>query len=223
MLYFAAIPQPVLAERSQADMPMKLVASRTSPYARKVRVVLAEKRIDFDFVEENAWNADTTVPQFNPLNKVPVLLLDDDTPIFDSRVIVEFLDGVSPVSRLIPESGRERVMVKRWEALGDGIADAGVAIFLERKRPPSPEGEAWTKRQRDKVDAGLVWAAAELGDKDFCRGVNLTVADIALACALFWIDFRLPEINWRAQHPNLSEWADRISKRPSFAETQPGV
>src|SRR5262249_938126 len=101
VLYFA--PFPLWREHhSQSDMPLKLVASRTSPYARKVRVVLAEKRIDFDFVEENAWNADTTVPQFNPLNKVPVLLLDDDTPIFDSRVIVEFLDGVSPVSRLFP-------------------------------------------------------------------------------------------------------------------------
>jgi glutathione S-transferase len=183
--------------------------------------VLAEKRIDFDFVEENAWNADTTVHQFNPLNKVPVLLLDDDTPIFDSRVIVEFLDGVSPVSRLIPESGRERIMVKRWEALGDGIADAGIAIFLERKRPSTPEGEAWMARQRNKVDAALAMAARELGDRDFCHGVNLTIGDIALACALFWVAFRLPEIDWRTQHPNLAVWADAIGARPSFAETRP--
>lgn len=202
---------------------MKLVASRTSPYARKVRVVLAEKRIEFDFVEENAWNADTTVPQFNPLNKVPVLLLDDETPLFDSRVIVEFLDGVSPVSRLLPEAGRERIMVKRWEALADGIADAGVAIFLERKRPPSKEGEAWMARQRSKVDAGIAMAARDLGDKDFCHGVNLTIADIALACALFWIEFRLPEIDWRVQHPGLAAWADRIGARPSFAETKLAV
>lgn len=202
---------------------MKLVASRTSPYARKVRVVLAEKRIDFDFVEENAWNPDTTVPQFNPLNKVPVLLLDDDTPLFDSRVIVEFLDGVSPVSRLLPEAGRERIMVKRWEALADGIVDAGVAIFLERKRPQTKEGDAWMARQRSKVDAGIAMAARDLGDKDFCHGVSLTVADIALACALFWIEFRLPEIDWRTQHPGLAAWADRIGARPSFADTKPAV
>ncbi|MBL8518699.1 MAG: glutathione S-transferase N-terminal domain-containing protein [Betaproteobacteria bacterium] len=202
---------------------MKLVASRTSPYARKVRVVLAEKRIEFDFVEENAWNADTTVPQFNPLNKVPVLLLDDDTPIFDSRVIVEFLDGVSPVSRLLPESGRERLIVKRWEALADGIVDAGVAIFLERKRPKTAEGDTWMARQRSKVDAGIAMAARDLGGKDFCHGVNLTVADIALACALFWLEFRLPEIDWRAQHPGLAAWADQIGGRPSFADTKPAI
>ncbi len=204
-------------------MAMKLIASKTSPYARKVRVVLAEKRIDFEFVEENAWNADTTVHQFNPLNKVPVLVLDDGMPLFDSRVITEFLDGVSPVSRLFPESGRERIMVKRWEALADGIADAGVAVFLERKRPGSPDGEAWIARQRAKVDAGLAMAARDLGDKDFCHGVGLTVADISLACALFWLEFRLPEIDWRKQYPALAIWADRIGARASLADTRPGV
>ena len=202
---------------------MKLIASRTSPYARKVRVVLAEKRIEVEFVEENAWNADTTVPQFNPLNKVPVLLLDDGMPVFDSRVIIEFLDGITPVSRLFPESGRERIMVKRWEALADGVMDAGIAVFLERKRPASLAGEAWIARQRSKVDAGLAMAARELGDRDYCHGVGLTVADISLACALFWLEFRLPEIDWRTAHANLATWADRIGARPSFADTRPGV
>lgn len=202
---------------------MKLIASKTSPYARKVRVALAEKRIDFEFVEENAWNADTTVPQYNPLNKVPVLVLDDGTPLFDSRVIIEFVDGVSPVCRLFPESGRERIMVKRWEALADGIADAGVAMFLERKRPSTPEGEKWIERQRNKVDLGIAMAAAELGERDWCHGVAITAADIALACALFWLEFRLPEIKWREQHPGLAAWADRIGERPSFAETRPAV
>jgi glutathione S-transferase len=202
---------------------MKLIASKTSPYARKVRVVLAEKRIDFDFVEENAWNADTTVPQFNPLNKVPVLLLDDGTAVYDSRVIIEYLDGVTPVSRLIPEGGRERTMVKRWEALADGIVDAGVAIFLERKRPQTEAGDSWIARQRKKVDAGIAVAAADLGDKDYCHGVALTVADIAMVCALFWLEFRLPEINWRASHPALAAWADQIATRPSFAESKPGI
>lgn len=200
---------------------MKLIASRTSPYARKVRVALAEKRIEFDFVEENAWNADTTVHQFNPLNKVPVLVLDDGTPLFDSRVITEFLDGVSPVCRLLPESGRSRIMVKRWEALADGIVDAGVAIFLERKRPQTAEGDKWIERQRNKVDMGISMAAADLGDRDWCHGVAITAADIALACALFWLEFRLPEIQWRAAHPALAEWADRIGARPSFVDTRP--
>ena len=201
---------------------MKLIASKTSPYARKVRVVLAEKRIDFDFVEENAWNADTTVPQFNPLNKVPVLVLDDGTPLYDSRVIVEYLDGVTPVSRLFPEGGRERALVKRWEALGDGIMDAGVATFLERKRPEGQQGQDWINRQLSKVDAGIATAARDLGERDFCHGVALTVADISVASALFWLEFRLPHIKWREQHPYLAAWAEKLEARPSFAETKPG-
>jgi glutathione S-transferase len=201
---------------------MKLIASKTSPYARKVRVVLAEKRIDFDFVEENAWNADTTVPQFNPLNKVPVLVLDDGMPLYDSRVIVEYLDGVTPVSRLFPEGGRERALVKRWEALGDGIMDAGVNAFLERKRPEAQQAQDWIARQFSKVEAGISTAARELGERDFCHGVSLTVADISIACALFWLEFRLPHIKWREQHPYLAAWAEKLEERPSFAETKPG-
>ena len=200
---------------------MKLIASKTSPYARKVRVVLAEKRIDFEFVEENAWNADTTVGQYNPLNKVPVLALDDGTPLYDSRVIVEYLDGVTPVSRLLPEGGRERAMVKRWEALGDGIADAGVAIHLERKRPAELQGKDWITRQLSKVESGIAAAARELGERKFCYGEGLTLGDVALACALFWLEFRLPEITWRERYPQLKAWAERMEARPSFAETCP--
>ena len=212
----------VPCEYSHLKNLMKLIASRTSPYARKVRVVLAEKRIEADFVEENAWNATTTVPQFNPLNKVPVLVLDDGTALFDSRVIEEYLDGVTPVSRLLPEGGRERAMVKRWEALGDGIMDAGITVFLERKRPEALQDAAWITRQLSKVDAAIAFAARDLGDRDYCHGVALTVADIALACALFWLEFRLPAITWRQQHPNLAAWAEKIEARPSFAETRPG-
>jgi glutathione S-transferase len=200
---------------------MKLVASRTSPYARKVRVVLAEKRIDFDFVEENAWSADTKVTLYNPLTKVPVLVLDDGTALYDSRVIAEYLDGVTPVSRLIPEIGRERALVKRWEALGDGIADAGIATFLERKRPVEQQGKDWMTRQIGKVESGIAAAARDLGDRDFCHGLSLTLGDISLACALLWLEFRMPEITWRETYPNLKAWIEKLEARPSFAETQP--
>jgi glutathione S-transferase len=200
---------------------MKLIASKTSPYARKVRVVLAEKRIDFEFAEDNAWNADTKVILYNPLNKVPVMVLEDGTPLYDSRVIVEYLDGVTPVSRLLPEGGRERAMVKRWEALGDGIMDAGVAVFLERKRAEAMQGKEWLARQMGKVETAIAAAARELGDRKFCYGEGLTLGDISLACALFWLEFRLPEIKWRAQYSNLGAWAERMESRPSFAETRP--
>ncbi|MBL8524091.1 MAG: glutathione S-transferase N-terminal domain-containing protein [Betaproteobacteria bacterium] len=202
---------------------MKLIASYTSPYARKVRIVMAEKRIECDFVAENVWSADTRVGDFNPLGKVPVLLLDDGLAIYDSRVIAEYLDGVTPVARLLPDGGRDRVQVKRWEALGDGITDAGIAVFLEKKRPAEQQSADWIARQLGKVNAGIAAAARELGDRDFCHGLSLTLGDISLACALLWLEFRLPDIKWREQHPNLRAWIEKMEARQSLADTVPKV
>ena len=200
---------------------MKLIASLTSPYARKIRVVLMEKRIEVDLVEENVWAADTKVSLHNPLTKVPVLVLDDSTSLYDSRVIAEFLDGITPVSRLIPEGGRDRAMVKRLEALGDGITDAGVAIFLERKRDTVLQGRDWITRQMGKVDSGIAAVARELGDRKFCQGENMTLGDISVACGLLWLEFRMPEIKWRETYPNLKSWIERLEARASFMETKP--
>ncbi len=202
---------------------MKLVASYTSPYARKVRIVMAEKRIECEFQQENVWAADTQVGHYNPLGKVPVLVLDDGMSLYDSRVITEYLDGLTPVSRLIPENGRDRVLVKRWEALGDGITDAGVAVFLERKRPEAQQSKEWIDRQLSKVDAGIAAAAREMGDKDFCHGTAITLGDISLGCCLLWLEFRLPQVKWRESHPGLRAWIEKIEARPSFAETVPHV
>jgi glutathione S-transferase len=202
---------------------MKLYGSRTSPYVRKVRIVMTEKRIECDFVEENVWSADTKVTLHNPLTKVPVLLLDDGMALYDSRVIAEYLDGVTPVSRLIPDGGRERAMVKRWEALGDGITDAGIAVFLERKREPGLQSQDWIARQLGKAQSGIAAAARELGDRDYCHGLDLTLGDISLGCSLLWLEFRLPEIQWRANHPNLKKWIERLEAMPSFADTKPSV
>ena len=200
---------------------MKLIASYTSPYARKVRIAMAEKRIECDFVQENVWAADTTVNLYNPLGKIPVLILDDGVAIYDSRVIVEYLDSISPVARLIPESGRDRVLVKRWEALGDGIVDAGIAIFLEKKRAEEKQSKDWIDRQLGKANRGITAAANELGDKSFCHGTALTLADISLGSSLLWMEFRLPHITWRESHPNLREWIEKLELRASFVETVP--
>ena len=200
---------------------MKLYGSRTSPYVRKVRIVMIEKRIECDFVEENVWSADTTVTLHNPLTKIPVLALDDGMTLYDSRVVAEYLDGVTPVSRLIPDGGRERAMVKRWEALGDGIADAGIAMFLERKRELSLQNKDWITRQLGKVNSAIAAAARELGDRDYCHGLSLTLGDISLACALLWMELRMPEIQWRANHPNLKKWIERLETMPSFVDTKP--
>lgn len=200
---------------------MKLIASLTSPYARKVRIALAEKKIEYDLIEESPWTAETTVPSYNPLGKVPVFVLDDGTTLFDSRVIVEYLDTVSPVSRLIPEPNRQRIVVKRWEALADGICDAAAAIVLENKRPARQQSKDWLERQRGKMDLGLKELANELGDKTWCNGEAYSLADIATGCALGYLDLRHPAVDWRAAYPNLVKLAERLAKRPSFAETVP--
>ncbi len=200
---------------------MKLLGSLTSPYARKVRIVLAEKRIEYEFVLENAWSPDSQVPKHNPLGKIPVLIMDDGTTLFDSRVIVEFLDTVTPVSRLIPATTRQRIAAKRWEALGDGICDAAIAIFLERKRVPAQQNQEWIDRQYGKVHAGLKTMSDDLGDKTWCTGDSFNLADIAAGCALAYLSFRFNEIDWNRTYPNLMKFADKIAKRQSFKDTIP--
>jgi glutathione S-transferase len=199
---------------------LKLVASKTSPYARKVRVLLAEKQLACTLVEESAWNADTTVPRYNPLNKIPVLVTEDGTCLYDSSVIAEYLDPLGAPS-FIPPIGIERARVRRDEALGNGIADAGIAIFLERKREAARQDAAWMARQRSKLDAGIAALAKELGGKAFLRGDTLSLGDVACACALLWLEFRLPEVTWRADHVVLGRWIERLESRPSFASTRP--
>lgn len=200
---------------------MKLVGSLTSPYVRKARIVLAEKRINYTFEVDVPWNADSRVPDYNPLGKVPVLIMEDGTPLYDSRVIVEYLDNISPVSRLIPESNRHRIMVKRWEVLADGISDAAATIFLERKRPAVQQSPEWIMRQQQKVTRGLEAAAHELGTKKWCNGSAYTLADVALGCTLGYLTFRFPEVEWRNAFPNLADLADKLEKRVSFVETAP--
>src|SRR5690349_19252055 len=134
---------------------MRLIAAPTSPYSRKVRIVLAEKRIDYEFVIDPPGDPKTHVPDYNPLGKIPVLVLDDDTTLFDSRVIVEYLDNASPVGRLIPDDTRHRIQVRRWEALADGCTDAAVAVNSEKRRAPEMQSSAWIARQQGKVDRAL--------------------------------------------------------------------
>ncbi len=202
---------------------MKLVGSLTSPYVRKVRIFLAENNIGYDFDVDIPWNVGSHVPDYNPLGKVPVLILDDGAALFDSRVIVEYLDSTSSTLRLIPESNRDRIMVKRWEALADGICDAAATIFLERKRPDTLQSLEWIARQQKKVALGLEAAARELSDKKWCEGNAYTLADIALCCALSFLVFRFPEIEWRNTFPNLANLADTLEGRASFMETVPKV
>lgn len=201
---------------------MKLLGTPASPYTRKVRVVLAEKRIECAFEAVDLAAADAPVNAFNPLGKVPALILEDGSALFDSRVIVEFLDGVAPEPRLIPEDGRERAMVRRWEALADGALDAGVLIRYESLRPEHERSPSWIEKQQGKVERAIARMAIELGERAWCQGERYTLADIAVACCLGWIEFRKPAgIEWRQRHPNLARHYDRLMERPAFAATAP--
>lgn len=203
---------------------MKLIGSNASPYVRKVRVVMAEKRLDYQFVQEDVWAPDTTIASSNPLGKVPCLVMEGGEAMFDSRVIVEYLDTLSPVGKLIPQQGRERAEVKTWEALADGVMDAGVLCRLEATWAGRADGErsqVWMDRQRAKMVGGIAAMAKGLGDKPFCSGIHLSLSDIAVGCALGWIEFRFPDIDWRNQYTNLAKLQDKLMLRPSFADTKP--
>ena len=200
---------------------MKLIGSLTSPYARKVRIVLAEKKIDYEFEVDSPWAADTRVASVNPLGKVPVLILDDSTVLFDSRVIVEYIDSVAPNNKLMPESNRERAEVKRWCAVADGICDAAALIFLESKRPQAQQNAEWIARQHDKIARSTEYMAAQLGEGNWCMGTHFSLSDVGAGCALGYINFRFPEIDWRGNHPNLGKLQDKLMQRQSFIDSRP--
>ena len=202
----------------------RLIASTTSPYARKVRIVMAEKRIECELEMMDVWSPDTRIQDFNPLAQVPCLIMEDGGPVFDSRTIVEYLDTLTPVSHLIPSNGRERVEVRTWEALADGMLDAAILVRLEKTlRPAHQQSPEWVERQMSKVRSALHAASSGLGEKAWCNGQGYTLADIALGCALGWLDFRFPSIDWRAPYPNLVRHYEKLAARPSFIETVPAL
>ncbi len=200
---------------------MKLIGTATSPYTRKVRVVLAEKRMECEFVVDAPNTEGSTVARHNPLGKIPVLVLDDDSSLFDSRVIAEYLDNASPGNRLIPEEKRPRIQVRRWEALADGCTDAAVAVVMEKRRPAEQQSQEWIVRQQGKVDRALQMMADDLAAKTWCTGDFFTLADIAVGSCLGWLELRWPDLPWRRNHPNLARLADKLAQRQSFRDTAP--
>ena len=206
---------------------MKLIGSLTSPYVRKVRIVMAEKKLDYQLILEDVWSSDA-IQKMNPLGKVPCLVMEGQDAItgamFDSRVIVEYVDTLSPVGKLIPPSGRERLEVRTWEALADGLMDAAILARLEQTwsgRNDDERSDAWARRQMGKVHAAIKAMSQGLGEKNWCSGNHFTLADISVGCALGYLDFRFAQIDWRADYPNLSKLIEKLSARPSFVDTLP--
>ncbi|MES2190016.1 MAG: glutathione S-transferase N-terminal domain-containing protein [Pseudomonadota bacterium] len=204
---------------------MKLIGSNTSPYVRKVRVVMAEKKLDYHFVEEDVWAAGTHISESNPLGKVPCLVMEGGEAVFDSRVIVEYLDTLSPVGKLIPAQGRERAEVKTWEALADGLMDAAILARLEASwsgRTDAQRSQAWIDRQMAKIHGVLKAMSVGLADKPFCSGIHFSLSDVAVGCALGYLDLRFAEIDWRGSYANLTKLQEKLMQRASFIDTLPG-
>jgi glutathione S-transferase len=200
---------------------MKLLGSPTSPYVRKVRLVIEEKNVPCEFVIDRPSEPGSKVPEHNPLGKVPVLVLDNGRAIYDSPVITEYLDGYTGKPTLLPAVFAERIEVKRWEALSDGIADATVAVSHDFRKPAgSRESPAWYDKQSQKILRGLATIAGDLGDREFCHGSAFSLADIGAGYALAYLDRAWRDIDWRALHPTLKRYYDKLSQRSSFQKTQ---
>ena len=203
---------------------MKLVGSLTCPFLRKTRIVLAEKEISYNFEIDTPWSTDTHNANYNPLGKVPLLIMEDSRTLFDSRVIVEYLDTLNnpnPASHLIPATGPQRWLVKRWEALADGICEAAANVYYERKRPEGLQSPEWITRQYKKIELSLAAAAMELGSNNWCAGETMTLADIALGCAIGYLAFRNLQTEWSQSYPNLTKLIDKLEQRQSFISTAP--
>jgi len=200
---------------------MQLIIASPSPFARKVRIALHEKGLPFEEVMDVPWNPDTVTPAHNPLGKIPVLLLDDGRAIYDSRVIVEYLETLEAPPALIPADPAARVAVRQIEALADGICDAVVLTVLEENRKPGLQSGDWLARQRRKIELGTAELARLLGERQHFVGEALSLADIAAGAALAYLDLRLPAYLWRPDYPTLVAFSARMEARESFACSKP--
>lgn len=199
----------------------RLISATPSPYARKVRIQLAEKGIPFELVTEVPWDSTTSTPEYNPLEKLPVLICDDGTSVYESRYILEWIELKHPLPRLTPDDVDGILAVKRFEILADGVCDAAVLLFWERAREPEKRSAEWAARQQRKVDGGLREIARLLGENEYCVGGAFTLADVAVGSLLRWLDVRMEDNPWRRLYPNLAALSNRLEERPSFRDTVP--
>lgn len=196
---------------------MKLLGTNTSPYVRKVRLVLLEKNIPHNYLIDAPNNPGSQVARINPLGRIPALILDDETCVYDSSVIAEYVDTLNDTPKLIPRHDvLARMRVKRWEALADGMMDSAIVVRNERMRPAEKQEADNITQHSTAISRTLAHAAGQLGKQEWCEGTAITLADLALASALVYLDLRLPELGWRTLHSNLAAWFERMSARPSM-------
>ncbi|MDX5363062.1 MAG: glutathione S-transferase [Pseudazoarcus pumilus] len=200
---------------------MKLVATPTSPYARKIRVMLAEKNLSFELVVDSPWEPTSTIPEVNPLGKVPVLVTDEGEVFFDSPVIAGWLENLAAAPRLLPADPVEAVRVRQLEALADGITDAVVAVVLEGRRPEALRSADVVARQLQKVERGLDRLEQLATGRSWLHGDAISLGDIAVGVMIGFIELRLPNVDWKNERPSLTSLIARLFERPSFIDTVP--
>jgi glutathione S-transferase len=199
----------------------KLISATPSPYARKVRIALAEKRIPFELITEVPWDRTTATPKHNPLEKLPILILADGSSVYESSFILQYLELKHPETPLLPDDIDGKIAARRLEVLADGVCDAFVLSFFERMRPVPMQSPEWIARQRRKIDGGVAEMARLIGDREFAVGDRFGLGDIAVGTALGYLGVRFPEFGWRALHPNLAAFCGRMETRPSFKGSVP--
>lgn len=200
---------------------MKLLSATPSPYARKVRIALAEKGIAFTLVTEVPWNHDASAGKYNPLEKIPVLILDDGSTIYESRFILEWLEVKYPEPALTPRDADLMLAARQLEVLADGICDALVLASFERRRAEAMRSQPWLERQLRKIHGGLREVARRVPGEGYCVGDRFGLADIAVGSMLGFVALRAPEIAWQVDSPHLARLYDRLSERDSFRATVP--
>ncbi len=200
---------------------MKLISATPSPYARKVRIALAEKGLPFELHTEVPWNDDTSLPRHNPLEKLPVLILDDGTALYESSFILEWIERKHPEPPLLPADDDGILAHKQLDALATGACDALVLIFFERMRPEAHRSRPWMDRQMRKVRGGVAEIARRLDGQDHLVRGEFGLGDVSAGSLLGWMAVRFPELDWRAEHPSLGRYMDRLMRRPSFQGTVP--
>lgn len=212
----------VQAQRRHRKM-LRLISATPSPYARKVRIALAEKSIPFELLTEVPWDSTTQTPQYNPLEKLPVLILENGKSIYESHYILEYIEAkYTAVLQLLPKNDVDGVLfAKQVEVVADGICDALVLLFFEKQREEGKRSEEWMARQRRKVDGGLKALAEWIGDKKFFVNDVFGLADIAAGSVLGYLKVRFPEHPWRETYPYLARYSEDLEERQSFESTQP--
>ena len=198
-----------------------MIIATPSPCERKVCVVLREKNVEFKEIVDVPLNRDTLTKILNPLGKIPILIEDGKEPLFDSKVIIQYLDNLVPNPLFYPESPIENVSAKLVEAAADGVSDALVLICLENVRQEKLRSSDWIDRQATKIYQGAKYLSDYLGTKQFYVGDHFTIADVSAFSCLEYLDLRFPKFNWKIKHPNLKNYWDIHKNRQSYLETKP--